>query len=184
MIRREDALQLVEKNVRNKNLIYHMFAVEGIMRGLARHFGEDVELWGLTGLLHDIDYSHTEKDPEKHTVVAEELLKDLVPGKALRAIKAHNSEHTGVAPESMMEKALVAADSLSGLLVACALVQPSKQITDVKPKSVKKKFKQKDFARAVSRERILKCEEIGLERPQFYEISLESLKEIAKELGL
>lgn len=184
MIGREEALHLVEENVKNKNLISHMLAVEAIMRGLARHFSEDEELWGLTGLLHDVDYTLTESDPEKHTLVAEDILEGLASEEIVRAIKAHNSEHTGIVPGTKMEKALIAADSISGLLIACSLVQPSKKIEDVKVKSVKKKFKQKDFARAVSRERILKCEEIGLERPEFYEIALDSLKEISDKLGL
>ncbi len=181
---REEALQLVREKVDNRNLVNHMLAVEAIMRGLARHFSEDEELWGLTGLIHDIDYSSTEGSPERHTLEAEKILKGLVPDEMTRAVKAHNSEHTGVTPETSMEKALVAADSLSGLLIACALVQPTKKIADVKPKSVKKKFKQKDFARNVNRERILLCEEIGLERPVFYELAIGSLKEIAPEIGI
>jgi hypothetical protein len=184
MIGREKALRLVEENVKNKNLIKHMLAVEAIMEGLARHFSEDEELWGLTGLLHDVDYSFTEGRPEKHTVVAEKLLKGLVSENLLRAVKAHNSEHTGIEPESRMEKALVAADSISGLLIACALVMPNKKLEEVRVDTVKKKFRAKDFARAVSRERILKCEEIGLSQEEFYEIALESLKGISDELGL
>ncbi len=181
---REKALQLVEKHIGNRNLINHTLAVEAIMGGLARHLGEDEDLWGLVGLLHDIDYSLTEGEPERHTLVAEEMLTGLVPEEVIRAIKAHNSEHTGTEPEKRMEKALIAADALSGLLIACALVQPSKKLEDVKVKSVKKKFKAKDFARKVSRERILLCEEIGLEREEFFAIALESLKEIAEEIGL
>jgi hypothetical protein len=161
-----------------------MLAVEAIMKGLARHFSANEELWGLTGLLHDVDYSLTEDSPERHTLLAENLLKGLVPEKLIRAVKAHNSEHTGVEPESRMEKALIAADSVSGLLIACALVMPSKKLEEVKPDTVKRKFKAKDFARAVSRERILKCEEIGLDREKFYNIALESLKEISDKLGL
>lgn len=184
MIQRVQALRLIEEHVKNKNLIKHMLAVEAIMEGLARHFSEDVELWGLTGLLHDIDYSLTESCPEKHTLVAEDLLKDVVPEELIRAVKAHNSEHTGTMPKSKMEKALVAADSISGLLIACALVMPTKKLEDVRLDTVCRKFKAKDFARAVSREKILKCREIGLNREKFYEIALDSLKGIAGELGL
>ena len=131
MIEREQALQLVEENVKNKNLIKHMLAVEAIMEGLARHFSEDEELWGLTGLLHDIDYSLTENRPEKHTIIAKDFLKDLVSEELIRAVKAHNSEYTGIEPKSKMEKSLVAADSISGLLIACALVMPTKKLEDV-----------------------------------------------------
>ncbi len=184
MIGREKALRLVEGKVDNRNLVKHMLAVEAIMRGLARHFSEDGELWGLTGLLHDVDYTFTESLPEKHTIVAEDLLRGHVPEELIRAVKAHNSEHTGVQPNSKMEKALVAADSVSGLLIACALVMPTKKLEDVRVATVKKKFKAKDFARAVSREKILKCEEIGLSREEFFEMALESLKGISDELGL
>ncbi|NOZ77395.1 MAG: HDIG domain-containing protein [Euryarchaeota archaeon] len=181
---RERALQLVRKHIKNPNLVNHTLAVEAIMGGLARHFGEDGELWGLVGLLHDIDYTLTENEPERHTLVAGEMLTGLVPEEVIRAIQAHNHEHTGVKPETRMEKALIAADAVSGLLIACALVQPSKRLADVKVKSVKKKFKAKDFARNVSRERILYCEEIGLERGEFFAIALESLQRIAGEIGL
>jgi putative nucleotidyltransferase with HDIG domain len=181
---REKALLLVEKHIGNRNLVNHTLAVEAIIRGLARHLSEDEDLWGLVGLLHDIDYSLTEDEPERHTLVAEDMLTGLVPEEVVRAIKAHNHEHTGVEPESRMEKALIAADAVSGLLIACALVQPSKKLEDVKVKSVKKKFKAKDFARNVSRERILLCEDLGLERGEFFDISLKSLKGIAGEIGL
>lgn len=184
MISREEALTLVEEKVANKNLIKHMLAVEAIMRGLARRFSEDEELWGLTGLVHDVDYSLTESSPEKHTLVAENLLRGLVPEEVIRAVQAHNSEHTGVEPETRMEKALIAADSISGLLIACALVMPTRKLADVKLKTVMGKATAKDFARAVSRERMLKCEEIGLRPEEFHEITLKSLREISEELGL
>jgi putative nucleotidyltransferase with HDIG domain len=184
MIEREAALKLVKERVGNQNLINHMLAVEAIMRGLAKHFSEDEEIWGLTGLLHDVDYTSTEGSPERHTMVTEDILSGQVSDEVIRAIKTHNSEHTGVLPVSSLEKALIVTDSLSGLLIACALVQPSNKIRDVKVKSVKKKFKQKDFARAVKRERIMMCEEIGLERAELYEIGIESLKKISDELGL
>jgi hypothetical protein len=175
---------LVEENVKNKNLVNHILAVEAIMRGLAKHFSEDEDMWGLTGLLHDVDYSLTEANPEKHTIVAEELLKGRVPEELIKAVKAHNSAYTGIEPKSKMEKALIAADSVSGLLVACALVMPSKKLKDVRLKTIRRKFKAKDFARAVSRERILKCEEIGLDRENFYAIALESLQGISNRIGL
>ncbi|RMF90231.1 MAG: HDIG domain-containing protein [Methanobacteriota archaeon] len=184
MLSRDEAWRLVEEKIESANLRKHVLAVEAIMRGLARHLGEDEELWGLTGLLHDIDYGETESRPQMHTVLAGEMLDGKAPAEVIRAIKCHNSEHTGIEPETAMEKALISADSLSGLLIACALVQPTKKMADVNPRSVKKKFKQKDFARAVSRERIRMCEEIGIELPQLYEIGLESLKGISEELGL
>ena len=182
---REEALNLVEKNVTKRNFVYHMLAVEAIMKSLAKHFGEDEQVWGLTGLLHDVDYGKTENTPEKHATLAEEILKDFtLPEEIIRAIKAHNHQYTNVKPENRMEKALIACDAVSGLLVACALVMPSKKLADVKIKTVKKKFNAKDFARGVERERILFCEEIGIPKEKFFEISLSGLKTISPEIGL
>lgn len=184
MLAREEALNLVKKHISKKNILYHMLAVEAIMRSLARHFGEDEEKWGLVGLVHDVNYEKTETTPEKHSLIAEQILKETLPEELLRAVKAHNFKHTGVKPESRMEKALIASDAISGLLVACALVMPSKKLAEVKVETVAKKFKDKDFARGAERERILICEEIGIPREKFFEISLNGLKEIAAEIGL
>jgi len=184
MLTREDALNLVKRNVTKRNVIYHMLAVEAIMRGVAKHFGEDEDKWGLIGLLHDIDYEKTEETPEKHSLLAEELLKGFVPDEIIKSIKTHNFRHTGVLPETRMEKALIASDAISGLLVACALVMPSKKLADVKVETVAKKFKDKDFARGAERERVLVCEEIGVPREKFFEIALDGLKKSAADIGL
>ena len=184
MLMREEAFNLVKKHISKRNILYHVLAVEVIMRSVAQHLGEDEEKWGLVGLLHDVDYEKTEATPEKHSLIAEELLKDTVPEDLIKAIKSHNFKHTGVKPENRMEKALIACDAVSGLLVACALVMPSKKLEDVKVETVAKKFKDKDFARGADRERILKCEEIGIPRDKFFEIALNGLKKIAAEIGL
>ena len=161
-----------------------MLAVEAIMKALAGHLGENDARWGLTGLLHDIDFDRTMQNPEEHGILAEEILKGKVPGEVLRAIKAHNYEHTGVMPEEALEKALIASDALSGLIVACALVMPSKKIRDVQTRTVKKKFKDKSFARGADRERIALCEELGIPKEKFFEISLEGIQALGKEIGL
>ncbi len=184
LLTRDEALNLVKANVSKRNVVYHMLAVEAIMRAVAKHFGEDEERWGLVGLLHDVDYEKTESTPEKHSLLAEELLKELVPNDVIRAIKTHNQTHTGIAPESQMEKTLTASDALSGLLIACALVMPSRKLVDVKVESVAKKFKDKDFARGADRERIVVCEQIGLPKEKFFEIALNGLKIISTEIGL
>jgi len=184
MLSREDVLKLLRENVRNEKIILHMIAVGAIMRELARYFGEDEDLWELVGLLHDIDYERTKDNPSKHGLVAEEILGSLVSDDVLRAIKSHNYENTGIEPRTRMEKALIASDAVSGLIIACALVMPSKKLEEVKVKTVKKKFKQKDFARNVSRERILFCEQIGIPREKFFELALNALKGVSDELGL
>ena len=184
MLTREEALSLVKENVKKRNIVYHMIAVEAVMQGLAKHFGDDEDLWGLTGLLHDIDYEQIGDAWEKHGVFAGEILKDMVSEEVGRAIKAHNFERTNVIPESSMEKALICCDAISGLLVACALVMPTKKLAEVKVKTVKKKFKDKDFARGANRERILFCEKIDVTREKFFEVALDGLKKYAMEIGL
>ena len=184
MLGRDDALRLLEENVRDRKIILHMIAVGAIMKELARYFGEDEEVWELVGLLHDIDYERTKDDPSRHGLVAEEILRSLVSEDILRAIKAHNFENTGIEPRTRMEKALIASDAISGLIIACALVMPSKKLEEVKVRTIKRKFKQKDFARSVSRERILFCEQIGIPREKFFELALNALKGVSGELGL
>jgi putative nucleotidyltransferase with HDIG domain len=184
MLTRPEALGLIERNISKRNVIYHMIAVEAIMRSIAKNLGEDDERWGLVGLLHDIDYEKTETAPERHALLAEDSLNGLVDSEVIRAIKSHNFEHTGCKPETRMEKALIAADAVSGLLIACALVMPSKKLMDVKVESVVRKFKDKDFARGAHRERMLYCEQIGLSKEKFFEIALTGLKEHAEEIGL
>jgi len=184
MLTREEAVVLVKENVKKDNLFKHILAVEAIMRGLAKHLGEDEELWGLFGLLHDIDFEKTFDDPKNHTIFAEEILKGKVPDELIKSIKTHNFENTELMPETKMENALIAADAISGLVVACAFVMPSKKLSDVKVKTIKKKFKQKDFARNCSRERILFCEKVDLEKEFFFEIALKSLQNISSELEL
>jgi hypothetical protein len=184
LLTRDEAFNLIKKHVSKRNVVYHMLAVEAIMRSVAKHFGEDENHWGLIGLLHDIDYEKTEATPEKHSLLAEEILKDVMPKEFIKAIKSHNFHHTGIKPETRMEKALIASDAISGLLVACALVMPSKRLADVKVETIAKKFKDKDFARGADRERILVCEEIGIPREEFFEIALNGLKSAASEIGL
>ncbi len=184
MITKEEALTLLEKHVSRKNVLFHMLAVEAVMRETAKYFGEDIEKWGLTGLLHDIDYEKTEATPEKHGLVAETMLKETVSDEILRAIKSHNSQNTLVAPTTRMEKALIACDAISGLLVACALVMPTKKLADVKVETVARKLRDKDFARGADRERIVMCEEIGILRDKFFEVALTGLKAASSKIGL
>ena len=184
VMNREEALSLVRAHMKTEFIVRHVLAVEAIMRGLAEFYGEDSNLWALTGLLHDIDYELVSGDMKRHGLLAEEILASKVSGETIRAVKAHNHVNTGFAPESKMEKMLIAADAISGLIVACALVMPSKTLEEVSLKTVGKKFKDKDFARGSDRDRIRLCESVGLTREELFEISLRSLKGIASQLGL
>ena len=184
MLNRNEALNLVRTRVRKKNMEYHMVEVESIMRALAEFLGEEKERWGLTGLLHDIDFEETEKIPSEHGVRAEGILKGFVQQDVIEAIKAHNFDYTGVSPESKMAKGLIASDAVAGLLVACALVMPSKRIAEVRVETVVKKFRETDFAKRVDRNRILHCEQLGLDKEVFIRIALEGLMAISSEVGI
>jgi len=159
---RNDALELLESWVENPGLRGHMLAVEAAVRHYARMRGADEELWGLAGLLHDLDW---ERHPEEHPLPAvEELRRRGYPEPVLHAILAHRSEYTGVEPETELDRTLVACDELSGIVVACSLVRPN-GISDLTPKSVVKKLKDRAFAAGVSREEVARgIELIGLER--------------------
>ncbi len=180
----EEALNSVKANVQNENLVKHMLATEGIMRALARRFGEDEEEWGLAGLLHDIDIELTGGDMGEHSRLGADLVRELGASEAVaHAILCHNERHS-VPLETKMDKALFCADPLTGLITAVALVHPDKKLAGVEARSVMRRFKEKRFAAGVNREQIAMCCEIGLELDEFVEFGLEAMKGIADDLGL
>jgi len=181
---REQALALVQEKIKNVNLIKHCLATESCMRELAKHFQEDEEKWGLTGLLHDIDYEGTKNEPDKHSILGAEMLEKLGLDKEIcEAVKTHNEAH-GIAPETRMAKAIFCVDPLTGLIVAATLVLPSKKIADLTVENVINRFSEKSFARGANREIISKCSDIGLSLEEFVEMGLEAMKKINSELGL
>jgi len=161
MMTRTEALERVRRYVKNERLVKHMIAVSAIMRGLAQRLGEDQELWELVGLLHDVDYEEVGGDMNRHGLLSAEMVSDVLPEEALHAIRAHN-ERTGVEAEGQLDIALIAADALSGLIVATALMMPDRRVATVKVRSLRRKFKDKSFARGVDRSRVRRCEELGL----------------------
>ncbi|WGS65991.1 HD domain-containing protein [Marinitoga aeolica] len=178
---RDEAIKLLKEQVKNDNLIKHCLAVGAIMKGLAKELGENPERWEIIGILHDLDYEYTKDKPEIHAKKTVELLGDKLTEEEKNAILAHNNH----APlNTKMDYALYAADPMSGLVTAAVLVRPEKKIEGLKVKSLKKKFKDKSFAAGANRENIRKIEEINIELSRFFEISIESMKEIAEELGL
>lgn len=184
MLTRDQALIELKKYVKNKNLIKHMIAVEAVMKGLANRFQEDEEKWALTGLLHDIDYDQTKDDPHLHSLMSAEILAGLgFTEEMLQAVKVHNYTH-GFPRVSLLDKALYAADPVSGLVVAAALVRPDKKLASVEPEYLVKKFGEKAFARGADREQIRSCAEIDLELEEFLEIALCSMKKAAGDLEL
>ena len=184
MLSREEALKLLTKYIRDEKLIKHLFAVEAILKEMAKKLHEDEELWGLTGLLHDIDYEYTKDEPEKHTQLTAQILAELLPTEAIDAIKSHNYKHTGQLPITALDRALIAADAVSGLVIATALVVPSKKLSDVKPDTLINKFKDKSFAAGCERKRIELCIDTGFEIDMFLGLSLYAIQNIADKLDL
>ena len=174
MIDRDSALALVESYNPEPHMIQHALASEAVMRALARRFEEDEDLWGLAGLLHDVDYPMTKDRPEEHGVKAVPILEGKLPPEAVYAIQAHNSECTGVEPASRLDFALRAGETITGLVHAAALMRPT-GMDGMEVKSLKKKMKDKAFAAAVSRDRIRECEKAGLPLDEFLALSIEAL---------
>lgn len=181
---RQEVYDLLCEYTKNKNLRAHGLAVEAAMRAYARRFGEDEDLWGAVGLIHDFDY---EKYPtmEDHPYKGVEILREKgYPQEVIDGVLAH-APHTGKKRETLLEKTIFAVDELTGFIVAVTLVRPSKKIAEVKVKSVKKKMKDKSFAAAVNRDDIRTgAQELGVELEEHIQVVLQAMAGIADELGL
>ncbi len=181
---REEAYALLTEYNRNDRLIKHGLAVEAVMRYMARKLGHDEEKWGVIGLVHDLDY---ERYPEQHCAKTEEILRERGwPEEYVHAVVSHGwGICTDVEPEHEMEKVLYAIDELTGLIVAVALVRPSKSLADLKAKSVSKKWKDRSFAAGADREVIQRgIDMLGVERSELIADVIEGMKTVAAELGL
>jgi putative nucleotidyltransferase with HDIG domain len=172
----------VHRYLKKKNLVKHVLAVESIMQSLAERFGEDAHLWAVTGLLHDLDYEETSQAPERHGYVTLEYLETAdLPDEARHAILAHTGH---VERTSLLDKAIYCADPVTGLIVASALLHPTKSLDGVDAEFVGKRFKEKRFAAGADRGAIASCSELSLELHEFLEISVAAMKRIALELEL
>ena len=185
---REQANELLHKYVKGENYIVHSYAVEAIMRGLAKKLApDDVEYWGICGLLHDLDEETApwREDFATHGPVSAQILRDEGYGDPVmeRAIMSHNPG-CGTEPESTLEFALIAADPMSGFIKAIAQIYPDKKVASVKHKSVNKRFKEARFAAGANREYMKLIEKTGMDWDEFIDIALESMTEIADEIGL
>ena len=186
---RADALALMEQWTPSDSLRKHMLAVEGAMRAYAAHFGADIERWGLAGLMHDFDYecypnADRAADAE-HPSAGVRVLRDLgYPDDVLQAILGH-ADYTGVVRETTMAKALFAVDELCGMITACALVRPSRSVNDLEASSVKKKMKDKAFARGVNRDDVVQgAAALGVEMDAHITFVIHALRDRAELLGL
>jgi putative nucleotidyltransferase with HDIG domain len=181
---RAEAWCLLTEFTQSESLRKHALAVEACMRAYARKFGADEELWGMVGLIHDFDY---EKYPsaEEHPFKGNEILKERgYPDEVRRAIMSH-ADYTGVTRETNLEKALFACDELAGFITATALIKPGKSLGEVDAKSVRKRMKDKAFARSVSREDIVSgAAGLGVDLDEHITFCIEAMKNVAGELGL
>ena len=180
---REEIYRLLTEYTKGENLIRHCLAVEDALRAYARKYGEDEELWGAVGLIHDFDY---EQHPsmEEHPMVGSGILRGKGwPEVAVRAILSH-SDKAEYKRETKLEKALYAVDELTGFINAVALVRPSHSLDDLKPKSVNKKMKDKQFAAAIDREQ-LRCgaQELGVDFTEHVDFVIQAMRTIQQELG-
>jgi putative nucleotidyltransferase with HDIG domain len=189
MLSRSDALELMQQYTSSDSLRKHMLAVEGAMRAYAGRFGEDVEEWGLAGLLHDFDYERWPNEahaPDReHPAEGVRILRELgVPEPVLRAILGH-ANYSGVPRDTLLAKALFAVDELTGLITATALVRPSRSLNEVDVRSVQKKMKDKAFARGCNREDILDgAAALGIDLPEHIQFVLDAMRARADLLGL
>ncbi len=179
---RGQALELVKQHLKNRNLVKHCLAVEACMKAVAARLGQDPAKWGLAGILHDLDYELTEKSPELHTTETVRILEGLgIDADVIHAIQAHAGK---VPCQSPMDWAIFSIDPLTGLIIAATLMHPTRQLKNIDLEFVKRRYKEKSFARGAKREEIEQCRNISLELDDFIAICLEAMQGIAADLGL
>jgi uncharacterized protein len=185
MTTRKEAVELLHRYITNERMLNHCYATEAVMRALARRLGRDEEKWALAGLLHDLDIELVNADLNVHGLETEKILKEKgVDPEIIDVIVMHNESIRGIKRHTEFQHALAAGETITGLIVATALVYPDKKLTSVKPNSVIKRMKEKAFAASVNRENILECQQIGLSLGEFVEICLNAMREISEKLGL
>lgn len=174
MITREEALGLIAAENPEEHMVLHALQAEAVMRALAGRLGQDAEVWGLAGLVHDLDYPSTKDTPERHGLESAARVEGKLPEEAVRAVAAHNGEMTGVAPHTVLDYGLRCAETVTGLIHAASLMRPT-GYEGLAAKSVKKKMKDKAFARSVRRENILECEKAGVPLDEFLTLAIEAM---------
>jgi putative nucleotidyltransferase with HDIG domain len=184
-ITREKAVELLERYIQNVRMRNHCYAAEAVMRALAAKLGRDVDQWGLAGLLHDLDVEITNADPAIHGLETARILAEQgVDAEVVEAVKLHNEKASGIKRSKEFHHALAAGETITGLIVATALVYPDKKLAGVKTQSITKRMKEKAFAASVDRSKILECELVGLSLDEFAELSLQAMQSISSKIGL
>lgn len=183
---REKAIELLRAHVKSENLVRHCLASEAVLRALAARLGGDPELWGLAGLLHDLDVELTAGDPARHTHEAARILGGLgLPAELIEAVELHNeAAHAGRKRSGPFQTALAAGETVTGMITATAMVYPDRKLSSVKVSSIAKRMKDKRFAASVDRGAIMECEGLGLKLEEFLALSLAAMQGISGDLGL
>lgn len=184
MINREEAFVLLKKYLRDEDNIKYSLAVEAVLREMAKRLDRDEELWGLTGLLHNLDYEYTSSEPEKRGNLSAQILEDLLPESGINAIKANNYMHTDYIPTTSLDKSLIAADAATGLIIVTTRSMPSKKLAEVDLEILMDKFYDSSFATRYNRSKIQLCADIGIELGAFLELILNTLRKISDKLNL
>ena len=182
---RDEALEELKLRLSNINVLKHSIAVETIMREFATHYNADVDIWGMAGLLHDIDYERTADNPSLHGIVGADILENLDIDEAIvYSVRAHN-DYLDIPRKRKMDKVLFLADSISDLIIKCALILPSQKIADVSVEFVIQKMNEKEYAESINRDLIEHYEEeLGITHQEFIEITLNAMKRISIEFEL
>ena len=185
---REKAIQLLNEHIKNKNLVKHNLAAGALLKALAFHFGKEseVENWELAGLLHDMDWEKTEENPASHTSLTAKILQEnSFPPEVIEAIKRHNREAGNPPPETLLEKVLYYTEEITGLIVASALILPSKKLADLTVDSVLRRLKEKSFARGIDRELLKEMpSQISISVEELISVALKTMQGMSEELGL
>ena len=184
MISPENALIFLNQYVKSPNMIKHCLASKAVLETLALRLNKDQVEWGMAGLLHDIDVEITQGDPYRHGPYAATLLEGMLSDEAIDAIVMHNEMATGKERTTVFQHALAAGETITGLIMATAMVYPDKKLASVKTKSITKRMKEKAFAASVKRENIMECELIGIPLEEFAELSLQAMQKISDKLGM
>jgi uncharacterized protein len=182
---RQQAIELLHQYIKSPNMLNHCYASEAVMRDLAKRLGRNEDKWGLAGLLHDLDVELVKGDMSIHGKETARILTEKgVDPDVIDAIRMHNETSSGEKRSKEFQHALAAGETITGMIVATALVYPDKKVAGVQPKSVIKRMKEIKFAASVRRENIMECEIIGIPLPEFVEISLNAMKKIGDKIGL
>lgn len=184
MLSRGEAIELVKKYLKDVNLRKNSIIAEALLREVAKILGKDKELWGLTGLLHNLDYDYTRENPEKRGILSANLLENLLPEQSINAIKANNYMHTDYIPVTSLDKSLISIAEVTGFVITVAQSTPSKHLSDVDLNTLLSKFNDPNYATRFNRNKIKLCEDVGIDLENFFSLTLKTLTQISNQLGI